>query len=202
MKKIFTTLFMAAMLLVAHAEVTLNISRWDDNEGLVTTRITKDTTIVVSEYSTDYISNKEVMDIMGDVSTQGNYMNIDIQRSTTGVEDQFCMGACYEGNGETFETHNVAFEPKSTQDWSAHFFPKEPGITTISYTFDDGSNCLGGRITLTVKYCYLTSATESVLSPQAHGNIYNLLGQEMPTKELNALPMGIYVINGKKFIKQ
>ena len=33
MKKIFTTVFMAAMLLVAHAEVTLNISRWDDNEG-------------------------------------------------------------------------------------------------------------------------------------------------------------------------
>jgi hypothetical protein len=202
MQKIFTTVFMAAMLLVAHAEVTLNISRWDDNEGLVTTRITKDTTIVVSEYGTDYISNKEVMEIMGDVSTQGNYMNIDIQRSTTGVEDQFCMGACYEGNGETFETHNVAFEPKSTQDWSAHFFPKEPGVTTISYAFDDGCNCLGGRITLTVKYCYLTSAVESVVAPTTNGKIYNLLGQEMPTAELNELPAGIYVINGKKYIKQ
>ena len=105
-------------------------------------------------------------------------------------------------NGETFETHNVAFEPKSTQDWSAHFFPKEPGVTTISYAFDDGCNCLGGRITLTVKYCYLTSAVESVVAPTTNGKIYNLLGQEMPTAELNELPAGIYVINGKKYIKQ
>ena len=202
MKKIFTTLFMAGILLNASAEITLNISRLDENEEEVITRITKDTTIVVTEHGTDYISNEEVMEIMGDVSTQGNRLYIEIQRSTTGIKEQFCMGACYEGNRETFETHTIEFEPQSTQDWSAHFFPKEPGITTISYTFDDGSNCLGGRITLTVKYCYLTSATESVLSPQAHGNIYNLLGQEMPTKELNALPMGIYVINGKKFIKQ
>jgi hypothetical protein len=46
------------------------------------------------------------------------------------------------------------------------------------------------------------SAIENVVTPQYNGKIYNLLGQEMPSTELSELPKGIYIINGKKIIKQ
>jgi hypothetical protein len=34
------------------------------------------------------------------------------------------------------------------------------------------------------------------------GMIYNLLGQRMSANDLSELPKGIYIINGKKYIKQ
>jgi hypothetical protein len=46
------------------------------------------------------------------------------------------------------------------------------------------------------------TAIEDVVAPQYNGKIYNLLGQEMPSTELSELPKGIYIINGKKIIKQ
>ena len=46
------------------------------------------------------------------------------------------------------------------------------------------------------------SAIENLVAPQYNGKIYNLLGQEMPATELSELPKGIYIINGKKIIKQ
>jgi hypothetical protein len=57
-------------------------------------------------------------------------------------------------------------------------------------------------ITLTIQYNYAMTAVENVVAPQYNGKIYNLLGQEMPSKNLNELPKGIYIINGKKFINQ
>jgi hypothetical protein len=41
-----------------------------------------------------------------------------------------------------------------------------------------------------------------VQTPDTQGVIYNLLGQRMPNNTLSELPKGIYIINGKKYIKQ
>jgi hypothetical protein len=38
--------------------------------------------------------------------------------------------------------------------------------------------------------------------PQGNNIIYNLLGQRMPSNELSELPAGIYILNGKKYIKK
>lgn len=202
MKKIFTTLFLMIMLINANAVVTLSFSSLDENEEEVITYITKDTTIVVSEYTEDLLTGKTLMEVTGYVSTPSELIHVDIQRSTTGIKDQFCMGTCFEGNAETFEQHDISVLPDNPTSWFAHFYPTEPGTTTITYFFDNGCNCPEGRKSITVKYCYMTSDIQSVSMSQTNSKIYNLLGQEMPTKDFNDLPAGIYVINGKKFIKQ
>jgi hypothetical protein len=46
------------------------------------------------------------------------------------------------------------------------------------------------------------TAVEDVEIRPTSNVIYNLLGQKMPTTEISELPKGIYIINGKKFIKQ
>jgi hypothetical protein len=80
-----------------------------------------------------------------------------------------------------------------------HYTPTEAGQETITYTISDGKN---PTITLTVVYSYLSSAVENVVMPQGNNIIYNLLGQRMPSNELSELPAGIYILNGKKYIKK
>ena len=198
MKKFFTTLFMASVLLTAHASMGLSISYWDENDEEVITEITKDTTIIVTEYEEDFISGKMVMSLAGYVTPANKKLNVTIERSSSHSNDQFCLGSCFQSNGELKQELSIDLFT-ATGDWQTHLYPTEPGTTTIAYTFDDSVN---PAITLTVKYSYLTNAVENVVAPQYNGKIYNLLGQEMPANELSELPKGIYIINGKKYIKQ
>ena len=198
MKKIFTTLFLASMMLSAHAALGLSIVTVDENEDETTLNITKDTTIVVTDYEEDFFSEEIVMSLNGSVSTSSKHLDVTISRSAAGLKDEFCLGQCYTGNGQLQQDLSLDLTNTVT-GWFAHFNPVEAGTTTITYTFNDGVN---PAIALTVKYNYLTSAVEDVLVPQHQGKIYNLLGQEMPAAELSELPKGIYIINGKKYIKQ
>ena len=198
MKKIFTTLFLASMMLSAHATLGLSIVTVDENEDETTLNITKDTTIVVTDYEEDFFSGEIVMSLNGSVSTSSKHLDITISRSAAGLKDEFCLGQCYAGNGQLQQDLSLDLTNTVT-GWFAHFNPVEAGTTTITYTFNDGVN---PAIALTVKYNYLTSSVEDVLVPQHNGKIYNLLGQEMPATELSELPRGIYIINGKKHIKQ
>ena len=100
MKKIFTTLLMASMLLTAHASMGLSISYWNENDEEVITEITKDTTIVVTEHELDFITEKDVMSLMGYVTPANKALNVTINRSTTNTNDQFCLGNCFQSNGE------------------------------------------------------------------------------------------------------
>ena len=197
MKKIFTTLFMASMLLTAHAGMGLSISYWDENDEEVITEITKDTTIVVSEYEEDWISGKMVMSLAGYVTPANKKLNVTIERSSIHSNDQFCLGSCFQSNGELKQELSIDLF-SATGSWQTHLYPTEPGTTTITYTFDDSVN---PAITLTVKYSYQTSAVDNVVASQHSGIIYSILGQKMPTTDLNELPAGIYIINGKKYIK-
>ena len=198
MKKIFTTLLMASMLLTAHASMGLSISYWNENDEEVITEITKDTTIVVTEHELDFITEKDVMSLMGYVTPANKALNVTINRSTTNTNDQFCLGNCFQSNGELKQELSITLI-SNIGYWQTHFYPTEAGTTTIAYTFNDGVN---PTITLTVKYSYLTSAVEDVVVPQYSGIIYSILGQQMLCNNLNDLPAGIYIINGKKFIKQ
>lgn len=200
MKKIFTTILLMSMLLTAQAGMTLSlVTSYDENEDEVLTDITKDTTIVVSDYHVDdFDESLMVMGVSGYITTESSSVKVNIVRSAAGLSDQFCMGVCANGNGETKQEINAPMFSASSS-WYTHFYPTAAGTTTIAYTFNDGVN---PAITLTVKYCYLTNAVENVATPNTNGVIYNILGYQMPSNELSELPAGIYIINGKKYIKQ
>ena len=203
MKKIYTTILLLGMAISMSASFHLTIEKWVEDD-LVSTDITKDTTIVVSEYEYDEDLEEATMGVEGVMySDETENITVSITRSATGIFDQFCAaGNCVPGNSElTQELNFTVGTLSSMRRWFTHYTVYEAGTETIAYTFDDGIN---PTLTLTVKYSYNdeNTAVEDVLVRPTDNAIYNLLGQRMPTNELNELPAGIYIVNGKKIIKQ
>lgn len=203
MKKIYTTILLLGMAISMSASFHLTIEKWVEDD-LVSTDVTKDTTIVVSEYEYDEDLEEATMGVEGVMySDETENITVSITRSATGIFDQFCAaGNCIPGNSElTQELNFTVGTLSSMRRWFTHYTIYEAGTETIAYTFDDGIN---PTLTLTVKYSYNdeNTAVEDVLVRPTDNAIYNLLGQRMPTNELNELPAGIYIVNGKKIIKQ
>lgn len=203
MKKIYTTILLLSMAISMSASFHLTIEKWVEDD-LVSTDITKDTTIVVSEYEYDEDLEEATMGVEGVMySDDTQDITVSITRSATGIFDQFCAaGNCVPGNSElTQELNFTVGTLSSMRRWFTHYTVYEAGTETIAYTFDDGIN---PTLTLTVKYSYNdeNTAVEDVLVRPTDNAIYNLLGQRMPTNELSELPAGIYIVNGKKIIKQ
>lgn len=203
MKKIYTTILLLGMAISMSASFHLTIEKWVEDD-LVSTDVTKDTTIVVSEYEYDEDLEEATMGVEGVMySDETENITVSITRSATGIFDQFCAaGNCVPGNSElTQELNFTVGTLSSMRRWFTHYTVYEAGTETIAYTFDDGIN---PTLTLTVKYSYNdeNTAVEDVLVRPTDNAIYNLLGQRMPTNELNELPAGIYIVNGKKIIKQ
>ena len=201
MKKIFTTIFVLSATLSMQAALHLTTEKWVEDDQ-VSTEITESTTIIVNEYEWDEDLEEATMGVTGQLySDESPNITVTITRQNTGILDQFCAGgSCIYGNEELTQICELTIGSMPMErQWTTHLTIAEASTTTISYSFNDGVNPM---ITLTVKYCYLTSAVENVVAPQYNGKIYNLLGQEMPATELSELPKGIYIINGKKYIKQ
>ncbi|MBR5444423.1 MAG: hypothetical protein IKV22_08585 [Paludibacteraceae bacterium] len=201
MKKIFTTIFVLSAALSMQAALHLTTEKWVEDDQ-VSTEITESTTIIVNEYEWDEDLEEATMGVTGQLySDESPNITVTITRQNTGILDQFCAGgSCIYGNEELTQICELTIGSMPMErQWTTHLTIAEASTTTISYSFNDGVNPM---ITLTVKYCYLTSAVENVVAPQYNGKIYNLLGQEMPATELSELPKGIYIINGKKYIKQ
>lgn len=203
MKKIYTTILLLGMAISMSASFHLTIEKWVEDD-LVSTDITKDTTIVVSEYEYDEDLEEATMGVEGVMySDDTQNITVSITRSATGIFDQFCAaGNCVPGNSElTQELNFTVGTLSSMRRWFTHYTVYEAGTETIAYTFDDGIN---PTLTLTVKYSYKdeNTAVEDVVVRPTDNAIYNLLGQRMPTNELSELPAGIYIVNGKKIIKQ
>ena len=203
MKKIYTTILLLGMAISMSASFHLTIEKWVEDD-LVSTDVTKDTTIVVSEYEYDEDLEEATMGVEGVMySDETENITVSITRSATGIFDQFCAaGNCVPGNSElTQELNFTVGTLSSMRRWFTHYTVYEAGTETIAYTFDDGIN---PTLTLTVKYSYNdeNTAVEDVVVRPTDNAIYNLLGQRMPTNELSELPAGIYIVNGKKIIKQ
>lgn len=201
MKKIFTTIFVCCAALSMHASFHLTVEKWEE-EDLIETSISKDTTIVITDYEYDEDLEEATMGIEGIMySDESENITVTITRSATGIIDQFCAaGNCVPGNEEL--TQELTFTISSMETmrrWFTHYTPIAAGKETIAYAFNDGVNPV---ITLTVEYLYSETAVENVEVRPTHNIIYNLLGQQMPSKNLSDLPKGIYIINGKKYIKQ
>jgi len=199
MKKIFTTIFMACALLTANAALTLTVQTVDENDEYVLTYITKDTTLVITDFEEDVFSGEVLMEARGYVSSESSTMNVYIERSTLGMADQFCLGSCINGNEELSQTLEGLAMMSGDNLWFVHYYPKTVGTETIAYTFNDGIN---PAIKLTIEYVYQATGVDNITQSTTINAIYNLLGQRMPTQDINELPAGIYIINGKKHIKQ
>lgn len=201
MKKIFTTAFVLCAALSMQAALHLTVNQVINEED-VTTEITQNTTIRVTEYEWDEDLGEATMGVKGQLySDESKNITVTITRQSMGIIDQLCAaGNCVPGNEKLTQVceFTIGSAPMMRQ-WFTHYTPTEAGEEVISYEFNDGVN---PTITLTIKYSYLMSAIENVITPQYNGKIYNLLGQEMPSTELSELPKGIYIINGKKIIKQ
>lgn len=201
MKKIFTTFFVLLAALSLQAALHLNYEKWVGDEKVVT-EVTQNTTIIVTEYEWDEDLEEALMEVKGQLySDETENITVTITRQSMGIIDQFCAaGNCVPGNGELNQVCEFVVGTMEMQrSWFTHYTPMEAGEEIISYEFNDGVN---PTITLTINYSYKTTAIDHVVAPQHNGKIYNLLGQEMPTNELSELPKGIYIINGKKYIKK
>ena len=203
MKKIFTTFFVLCTALGLHAGLHLTVNQVIDDEE-VSTEITQNTTITVSEYEWDEDMEEATMGISGTLySDETENITVTITRQNTGIIDQLCAaGNCIFGNEELtqvceFTVGTAAFQ----RSWYTHYTPIEAGTEPIVYVFNDGIN---PALTLTVKYSYKdeNTAVDNVVMRPIDNIIYNLLGQRMPTTNWEELSAGIYIINGKKYIKQ
>lgn len=201
MKKFLSTIFVLCTALSMQAALHLNYEKWEGDEKVVT-EVTENTTITVTEYEWDEDLEEALMEVRGQLySDESENITVTITRQSMGIIDQLCAaGNCVPGNGELTQVCEFVVGAMEMQrSWFTHYTPIEASNEEISYEFNDGVN---PTITLTIKYSYLMTAVEDVVAPQHNGKIYNLLGQEMPVSELNELPKGIYIINGKKYIKQ
>lgn len=203
MKKIFTSCFVLFAALSLQAALHLTVYQVIDDEE-VTTEITQNTTLRITEYEWDEDLEEALMEVRGQLySDESPNITVTITRSSEGIIDQFCAaGNCIPGNEELtqvceFTVGTAAFQ----RSWFTHYTPLEEGTETIAYTFNDGVN---PALTLTIQYSYKdeNTAVEDVVVRPTDNAIYNLLGQRMPTNELSELPAGIYIVNGKKIIKQ
>ena len=90
MKKFLSTLFLASILLNAYAGLGLTIvTGVDENEDDIVVTITKDTTIIVTDFEEDWDGNPE-MSAKGQISSTSTKITVTIERSAEGLNDQFC----------------------------------------------------------------------------------------------------------------
>lgn len=203
MKKIYSTILLLGMAISMSASFHLTIEKWVEDD-LVSIDVTKDTTIIVTEYEYDEDLEEATMGVEGVMySDESQQITVSITRSAEGIFDQFCAaGNCVPGNSElTQELEFTIGSMASMRRWFTHYTVYEAGTETIVYSFNDGIN---PALTLTVKYSYMDedTAVDNVVVLPTNNIIYNLLGQRMPTTNWEDLSAGIYIINGKKYIKQ
>lgn len=187
--------------LTMSASLHLTLEKWVGDD-LVSDTLLKDTTVVVTEFEYDEDLEEAEMGVAGELySEETQKVEVTVTRKRTGVIDQFCAaGECIPGNEDTVQVleFTIGTEP-AMRRWFSHYTPMAIGEETIIYTFDDKVN---PAVKLTVVYNYAGTAVENVVVKPTNGIIYTISGQAMGKKELEELPAGTYIQDGRKIHKQ
>ena len=191
MKKIF--LFIATLLLSTATQAALHVYAFP-----IDSTLTEDTYMQYSKFEEDF--GEIVAEVRLRVfSDDTSHITVKINRSDTLFLDNFCAGQnCMSSNEELEQV--IEYVPSvEERNVYLHCYAHKEGSETISYTFSDGFNA---EITLTVEFVYQATALEQThCNPTAKG-IYTVLGQRVLATSIDELPKGIYIVNGKKVVKQ
>jgi len=154
MKKLIFTLTALLLMQSAHALIVSVKGEGEvDEEGM---------SLIITEGEEDILTGKYTMELEGDVLINSGALEMQIIRSSGGLEDEFCCGNnCTAGNGETQETKTFNFN--GFAHWYAHYVPAIGSDETIRYIFRDGEESLEVR----VQYVYQTDAVSEVKDDKA-----------------------------------
>ena len=111
--------------------------------------------LLITEGEEDIMSGKYTMELSGTLLSSTGQLTVQIFRSASGLEDEFCCGSqCTAGNGETTETK--VFQVSGIANWYSHYVPAPGSDETIRYVFSDGE----AERELRVHYVYSTEGLE------------------------------------------
>ena len=195
MKKILTSVLCFSMAIASHASLNVFINQIGE-EGA---SLTEDTKITITDFKEEF--GEIAMLVIGTMkSDETQNIKVTIQRSDTVYFDSFCSGAkCVSTNRQFTQEIDYTVSTPAQSEITIHYEPVEEGTETISYTFSDGVN---KDITLIVDFVYqATALAQTEVNPTAKG-IFTILGQRIAATSLDELPKGIYIVNGKKVVKQ
>ena len=193
MKKIF--LFIATMMLSAATQAALHVYAFP-----IDSTLSKDTYMQFDEFEVDKVGEASAELKLRVYSDDTTHITVSIKRSALLFLDNYCSGQICMGSNEELE-QVIEYDIAEVQqrDVYIHCYPYEEGTETISYSFSDGIN---PEITLTVEFIYQATALKQThCNPTAKG-IYTVLGQRVAATSIDELPKGIYIVNGKKVVKQ
>ena len=97
-------------------------------------------TVYVDQAPIDFITQQPTMEVKGIIKTAETQIDVDVNRTESGLTDQLCIGSCVNGNGETAQQFSFRVNPEQQYDWYAHFIPTSSGEYPITYTFKAGED--------------------------------------------------------------
>ena len=152
--------------------------------------------ITITEATTDPATGAAMMELKGNVLTEKD-LQVVISRSSSGLSDDFCCAdECTTGSGKQIDT--LVFHPSGMAGWYVHYRPVSGSKETISYIFSDGEE----SYTITAHYDYSAQGIESTPAETLLRGVWTIGGMKIAEGDSTPLPAGVYIIDGKKQIKQ
>jgi hypothetical protein len=151
--------------------------------------------LTITEGEQDILSGAYTMGIKGSVLSDGS-LTVTITRSESNLKDEFCCsGQCVFGNQQTSET--LTYTTNGIANWYAHYIPQNSTEVSIEYLFADQNESRR----LVVHYIHSTEGIDQTMSQSQNTGIFMLNGMRIDNQYADELPMGVYIVNGKKIIK-
>ena len=114
--------------------------------------------LLVTEGEENPLTGVYTMELIGDFLTSAAQITVTISRSANGMEDEFCCGQCFIGDGTTEQV--ITLNTNGITEWYLHYSPALGSDETVRYLFNDGTESRELR----VRYVYSAEGTSEVQS--------------------------------------
>ena len=114
--------------------------------------------LLVTEGEENPLTGVYTMELRGDLLTSAAQITVTISRSANGMEDEFCCGQCFIGDGTTEQV--ITLNTSGITEWYLHYSPALGSDETVRYLFNDGTESRELR----VRYVYSAEGTSEVQS--------------------------------------